>query len=638
MDDLMLLYLIFVPICASVLVYFLPRVRGLLATLASGATLWISVILFMDRGRAAFTGDWLSFGGISFALRSDMFSALIVGAVSAFGFLVAIYSTGFMRGLAREREYYTYLTLTIGAANGAALADSLIVLLMFWELLAVLLYGLVTVGERKTSPAVARKSFIIVGGADFLMLLGVGLLWRVTGSLNMSTITNVGITNGVTMASFLLLMSGALAKSGAMPFHTWIPDAAEATPTPVMALIPAAIDKLLGIYLLGRIALFMFNMRSSQAMGLILMIIGSITIVMAVMMALVQKELKKLLAYQTVAQVGYIVLGIGTGIPVGIVGGLFHMVNHAIYKSCLFMCGGAVERRTGKTNFDELGGLGSAMPITFLCCTVAGLAMSGVPPFSAFFSKWMVYQGVIELGGQGSKAFPIFLIAAMFGSVLTLACFINILHSVFLGERPRGLTAREVGPAMAIPMVLLAIGCIVFGIFANGIPLQHLIAPAVPVAAAWEPIGQWTPIIATILILIGLAIGFIVYLFGTIRKIQVRPTFIGGEVLEPEEVRIPGTHFFDSSVRSVALFDETYQFAEGGAFDAYTQGTSAARSLARLIHSFVDRAIDQFFTMVGELSIIISSGLRYLHSGSLPVYLGWVLAGLLILFFVFFAR
>ena len=184
----------------------------------------------------------------------------------------------------------------------------------------------------------------------------------------------------------------------------------------------------------------------SAAMNTFLMAIGSLTIVCAVMMALVQHDLKRLLGYHAVSQVGYMVLGIGTGNPIGIAGGIFHMLNHAIYKSCLFLSAGAVEKKTGTTDLDKLGGLSKTMPVVYVAFLIASLAISGVPPLNGFASKWMIYQGIIETGRQGSHLWILWLMAAMFGSALTLASFMKLVHAVFLGqpssERPP-LTAEQ---------------------------------------------------------------------------------------------------------------------------------------------------------------------------------------------------
>jgi len=404
--------------------------------------------------------------------------------------------------------------------------------------------------------------------------------------------------------AFILLALGAFAKAGAMPLHTWIPDVAETAPIPITAYLPAALDKLLGIYLLGRMCLNLFEM--SGGMNLFLMIVGAVTIIAAVMMALIQHDLRRLLAYHAVSQVGYMVLGIGTGNPIGIAGGLFHMLNHSIYKACLFLSGGAVQHRTGTTDLDKLGGLGKRMPLTFISFLIAAFAISGVPPFNGFVSKWMVYQGLVELGTSGDKLWIIWLVAAMFGSGLTLASFMKLTHTTFLGV-PSKLTSsdkvKEVGFGMTFPMMVLALLCVVFGIFAFSIPLKHFLLPSVP---GISYLGLWSPGLATIMILLGLFVGFLIYLAGNLKGIREADTFIGGERL-PVEARVTGTGFYNT-IREMGGLQRIYNWAEAKFFDIYDQGSRFALSVAGLFQKA--------------------------HTGVLTTYMMWVFIGMVVLLVV----
>lgn len=269
--------------------------------------------------------------------KFDNLSIFIGIFIGIFFLLITIYSFGFMRQKKRLVYYYSYLIFTFISSLGAVFSNNLILFMVFWGFLGLLLYLLIGFAQTENASYTAKKAFIIIGGTDALMLLGVALIWRLTGSLQMDEVS-ITLNTKVAVLAYMCLAAGAFAKAGAMPFHTWVPDTAEDAPTPVTAFLPASLDKLLGIYFLARITLDMFKM--SAAVNTFLMIVGSITIVAAVMMALIQHDLKRLLGYHAVSQVGYMVLGIGTGNPIGIAGGLFHMLNHAIYKSCLFLSGG----------------------------------------------------------------------------------------------------------------------------------------------------------------------------------------------------------------------------------------------------------------------------------------------------------
>jgi NADH-quinone oxidoreductase subunit L len=288
-------------------------------------------------------------------------------------------------------------------------------------------------------------------------MLGIGLTGYLAKTLTMSAIS-IPLSPLATVA-FVCLMIGAIAKAGAMPFHIWIPDAALDAPLPFMAILPASLEKLLGIYFLGRISLQLYQLVPQSWLSYLMMIVGALTILFAVMMALVQKDYKRLLAYHAVSQVGYMILGIGTCVPAGIVGGLFHMINNALYKSCLFLTGGAVEKQAGTTDLAKLGGLGWAMPLTFGAFCVAAASICGVPPFNGFWSKLIIIIACIASG-----RFWLGLIAVIV-SLLTLASFMKVQKYAFFGKlKQEHSEIKEVPASMQIAMIVLSILCIFMGL------------------------------------------------------------------------------------------------------------------------------------------------------------------------------
>jgi len=545
----------------------------------------------------------------------SMFVGIFIGI---FFLLIIIYSFGFMSQKKRLIYYYSYLILTFISSLGAVFSNNLILFMVFWGFLGLLLYLLIGFGQTEHASYTAKKAFIIIGGTDALMLLGLAIIWQLTGSLQMDRI-NITLNTKIAVLAYMCLAVGAFAKAGAMPFHTWVPDTAQDAPTPVTAFFPASLDKFLGIYFLARISLYMFKM--SPALNTVLMMIGSFTIVAAVMMALVQHDLKKLLGYHAVSQVGYMVLGIGTGNPIGIAGGLFHMLNNAIYKSCLFLSGGAVEKEAGTTDLEKLGGFAKIMPISFITFLIASLAISGVPPLNGFVSKWMIYQGIIKTAGNGSHLWIIWLIAAMFGSALTLASFMKLIHAVFLGQpvnvqylldqtsmkgRVMNNKPREASPTMWIPQVFLAVLCVIFGVFAYRIPLKMFIFPSLE--GKVEFFGIWNASLATILIIVGIIVGVIIYFLGTITKTRETEAFIGGEILEKQtNMRVSGTEFYDT-IKDITPLDTIYKLAERKVFDIYDIGTKMTFGFNKI--------------------------LSYLHNGILLTYLSWCLLGMIILFYI----
>ena len=391
-----------------------------------------------------------------------------------------------------------------------------------------------------------------------------------------------------------------------MPLHTWIPETAKQAPISVTAFLPASLDKLLGIYLLARLVLNVFILNPFSYS--ILMVIGSITIIAAVMMALVQHDFKKLLGYHAISQVGYMVLGIGTGNPIGIAGALFHMINNSIYKCCLFLSGGNVEYKTKTSELDNLGGLSKVMPITFFTTVIAACAISGIPPFNGFFSKWMIYQGLVENGKSGGSLWIFCLAAAMFGSGLTLASFIKLIHAIFLGQRADGkeqTKREEVSWQMWVPVITLATLCIVFGIFAYQIPLKFFIKPAL--GTDFEFIGKWQSLKATLFLFAGLVVGLLVYFLGNFKSARVSNSYIGGEPLE-KNMRFSGAEFYNT-VKEYGALGAIYKKAEAGFFDLYEQ--------------------------VKKMVLGFGSFFQYLHNGILPTYLVWTLLGMIGLFIAF---
>ncbi|MFH0879634.1 MAG: proton-conducting transporter membrane subunit, partial [Lentisphaerota bacterium] len=571
------------PLAVGILCLFLPkafdRARSVLAMIGSAITVLIVCRLLLEWKQLPGNEPMIFSDSTWGSLRLDHLSSFILLATTVFGFLVSLYSMGYMSGKERLREYYAYLLLTIGISCGVILADNLLLLLVFWGLLGFTLYIMIGIAGPEASSA-AKKSLIIIGGSDCLLMLGVTIVWVLTDTLTLSNI-RLDLADGFRYVAFFCFAIAALAKAGAMPFHSWLPDCGEKAPASVTAFLPASLDKLLGIYLLVRLTTGMFVMN--PAMNALLMLVGAGTIICAVMMALVQHDLKRLLSYHAVSQVGYMVLGIGTGTVLGIAGGLFHMLNHAIYKSSLFLCAGSVEKQTGTTDLDRLGGLAKAMPLTFVSCLVAALAISGIPPLNGFYSKWMIYQALVDSGRNGNYLWIIFLATAMFGSALTLASFVKVLHSVFLCKRSAELRhrdIREVGISMWLPSIGLAFLCVLFGVFAYQLPLGTMIFPAM--GGAVQLSGAWYAGPATVLLLVAYVLGLLVYLLSTVRKARSCDTYIGGEIMDEvfhhkgtggkvENVEVTGVDFY-RTVEDISPLREIFGAAQKKLFDIYDLG------------------------------------------------------------------
>ncbi|MCM8766714.1 MAG: hypothetical protein NC901_01450 [Candidatus Omnitrophica bacterium] len=535
----------------------------------------------------------------------DQFSIFISIFISIFTLLTLIYSFSYFENFENSNRYYCYILWTLTCSVVAVFSNNLILFSVFWGMLAITLYLLLNIsGDENAYPA--KKTMIIVGGSDSFLIFGICGLIYLTGKYTITDM-KIFIASGLEIGIFFALICASLAKAGCMPLHTWIPEISENTPSPILAYLPASLDKLLGIYLFSRILLNMFEYQIDLHSGLwfILRLIGSITILCAVLMAIVQHNMKKLLSYHAVSQVGYMVLGISTNLPAGIIGGLFHMLNNAIYKSLLFFGAGNVENKTKIVELEKLGGIGRFMPITFFTFLIGSLSISGVPPFNGFFSKYLIYQALFQGAKDGNFEWLVWIICAMIGSALTLASFLKIVHSVFLGHlKEYKEKISEVNFSMLLPVIILSLLCIIFGfgfiypvkIFENsiGIFIEKGYSFLIPTLT---------------LIFVSLIFGFIVFsiFMINIKKARVVSSFVGGEK-RLEEMELSGVEFY-KTIEKERFFEKMYQGARKKIFDLY-------EDFKRIIFYF------------GE-------GIRATHTGVLPTYLTWILFGCIVLFILF---
>jgi multicomponent Na+:H+ antiporter subunit A len=611
--------LITIPVAAGLLLFFVPdklrNVKGIIALLVSIVTGYLAVLIYSHNYQAGTIDEILSGSGLNLfginlsseagryaVFNADNLSRLIVLFTSLFSFLILLYSLVYIKE-GKARNYYPYFLITIGCTYGAVLSDNLILFIIFWGILGITLYKLIP-GNSEESSATAKKTLILIGASDSIMLIGIALIWRLTGSLNISN-TSLDTDNVLTVTAFLALLVGSFTKAGAFPFHTWVPDYAQNAPASSSALLPASLDKLLGIYFLARLTTGIFVLN--DGMRLMLLSIGVVTIISAVMMALVQHNYKRLLGFHAVSQVGYMILGFGLGSIIGVAAGLFHMINHALYKSGLLLSAGCVEYRTGEQNIDELGGLSKAMPVTFFASLIFAMSISGVPPLNGFASKWMIYQGIIDFGigsGIANKLWILWLGLAVLGSALTLASFIKFIGGIFLGRRKPVLeNVREVPFLMWIPLLILALFCIAFGIFASNIIVPRLL---MPVTGEFQFTGFWNSSLVSLMFVISIAVGIILYLSTGLKRFRTEDNFVGGEKFQ-NETGYPTPEFY-KTISEIGFFSWMYKKAEKKWFDIY-----------ELSKQFV---------------LWLSHTLSDAHTGALPGYIVWVCAGLIIMLLI----
>jgi len=542
---------------------------------------------------------WAGFG-INLQFRFYAFSQLITAAIAIITFLIALFSIKFMEEHPRKHVFYGLLFITEAMAMGAVLANNLVVMLFFWESILITLFLMINLGKENPYRT-GLKALIIVGLSDLCLMLGIAIVGAQAQTLVMSYIHLS--TTGINAVAFILMFIGAMAKAGAIPFHNWIPDAANDGPLPFMALMPGALEKLLGIYLAVRISFDFFTL--TEGLKLTIMTIGAVSILLAVMMALIQKDFKRLLSYHAISQVGYMLLGIGTGTAIGAVGGVFHMLNNVLYKSGLFLISGSIEKQTGTTDLKMLGGLRRRMPVTFWCFIITACSIAGVPPFNGFISKEMIMEGAIKSG------YHVFFAVAALGAVFTAASFLKLGHAVFFGKTPSELKKiKDAHWSMVIPTVILALGCICFGVWYR-FPLDVLLKPALAfslfpqINTVHFTFGLSELLWVTIIVL---SIAFFNHLLG---------------------VKLSGSGLGASDhIHQLKGLKPIYDLAEAQGFDIYVQGRKIGGYLAEGLFK-VDRAVDWFYqTLVPWVAWLFSS-LRRLHTGLFSTYLAWSLGGLI---------
>lgn len=615
-----ILYILCLPIAFGLVLFLLKDklllAKGLVSLIISAATFYFAIKIFSSSYNGVVLGDLSQFLTFSIfgndfypdlaryvTFNIDSLCKLIILFIGLFAVLISLYSLVYINNSRKVNNYYEYFLITLGASYGAVVSNNLLLFITFWGILGITLYKLIK-GHDEESSAAAKKTLIIIGASDGIMILGIAIIWKISHTLNMTDIS-LPTNSALTVVAFLALLIGSFTKAGAFPFHTWIPDYTKCAPASSSAYLPASLDKLLGIYFLARITTNLFIMN--EWLTLTLLIVGVVTIITAVMMALVQHNYKRLLGYHAVSQVGYMVLGFGLGSLIGIAAGLFHMINHALYKSGLLMSAGCVEHRTGKENIDDLGGLSRAMPITFLTALIFALSISGIPPLNGFASKWMIYQGIVEFGngsGIANQLWILWLGLAVLGSALTLASFIKFIGGIFLSrQRVEFEKVKEVPFQMWLPLVVLALLCIGFGVFATNYIVPNLF---MPITGQFEFLGIWNSSLVSIMILVSIVLGLLIYLAGNINNMRSEDNFIGGEKMQ--ELTSFSTPEFYKTFGEFKLFAWFYKKADDKWFDIYDVNKKCLLWFSNLF----SRA----------------------HSGLLHDYALWVLIGLILMLII----
>ena len=551
---------------------------------------------------------WISVGGfdVTFDLLIDQLTVVMLLVVTGVGLLVHLYSVGYMHGDARYPRFFAYLNLFLASMLILVLGSNLLTLFLGWELVGVSSYLLIGFWFEKAAYAsAAKKAFVTNRVGDVAFMVAMFITFVTFGTLDLLAIIDNAeiLASSTAFALVLLFMAAAAAKSAQIPLYVWLPDAM-AGPTPVSALIHAATMVTAGVYLTVRLSSLL--VLAPNAM-LIIAWIGALTALFAALIAMRQDDIKKILAYSTVSQLGFMFIGVGVG---AFREAIFHLVTHAFFKGLLFLAAGSVmHAMANRANIYEMGGLRRVMPLTFATSLIGWLAISGIPPFAGFFSKDQILTEAYLHGFGGVYA------VGVVAAILTAYYMTRWFVLIFLGTPrwPSDVHPHESPRSMTVPLIVLAVASAIGGVALNPVhsgPLYRFLAPVVaPISdLGYTPAGPWTEAVLIPLAIVAAVFGILVAVF----------TLRGRDLTDPdrrEVLRGPVARVLENKF----YVDEAYAavFVTGGS------------RLGRALQVIDTRVIDGVVNGAGALTTKIAGRLRDAQTGLVRSYLYVLVAGML---------
>lgn len=609
---------------AVVLMFFGRRIGRLAGPIATGAvavSFVASLITFgsvLSAGEAAAEGhrffEWIVVGGFDagFDLLVDQLSGIMLLVVTGVGTLIHIYSIGYMQGDARYPRFFAYLNLFIAFMLILVLAENVLLLYVGWEGVGLSSYLLIGFWfEKRAAANAAKKAFIVNRIGDFSFLIGIFLLVGSLGTLSMPEINaDAGtLSAGIATAIALLLFGGATGKSAQIPLYVWLPDAMEG-PTPVSALIHAATMVTAGVYMVARLSP-VFEASGGTAL-LVVGIIGAATALWAAVMACFEYDIKRVLAYSTISQLGYMFLAHGVG---AYSAGIFHLTTHAFFKALMFLGAGAVMHAlAGETDMRKMGGLRKAMPITGTTFMFGWLAISGIAPFAGFFSKDAILASAWADGNYALWA------VGLFTAFLTAFYMSRLYFRVFEGPLrvPEGVHVHDAPPAMAAALIPLAVLSLIGGVMnlPGLLTLEHFLEPVVGESQVPEGLTPW--------VLGGLAL-----VAGVAGILLARGLYVGRSANLRRRKAVSRAPGFASAARNKFYVDQIYGrgiVLPGKAFSGYLAGV------------FDPRYVDGVVNGTGRLIARASENMRGMQTGYVRNYAAVFLSGAVFILILLLVR
>lgn len=498
MNQLIPLFVV-IPLAGAFLIMILGRfIRELNKYFAS---LILLVLVILSIYSLATTGENLSLykvGGwepvnkipIGIYMVMDGFTVIVLCIINVIGFLSAFYSISYIKRYTAENYFYALFCLMVAGMNGVVLSGDLFNIFVFLEISVISSYALVAFGVEKNELEASFKYQVLGGLASFLILYGIGFIYWKTKTLNIADIKevfNAGYDKSYYLFVQILMLSGFGLKAAIIPFHAWLPDAHSSAPSPISAMLSGVLIKAVGIYVIIRLFFNMFAV--SEGMSVLITTLGTLSMVIGVFLAIGQWDIKRLLAYHSISQMGYVVMSVGIGMilvsrgarpeiaSLAIAGGIFHLINHAAFKGLLFLNAGAIEYTIGTRDLKEMGGLAKSMPATYATSFIASMSISGIPPFNGFFSKLIIIIAAIM------AKFYLLALLAVIVSIVTLASFLKFQRYAFFNktDNKNENHIKEVPFPMVFSMVVLSILCVLLSLLAFPEIREAVLTPAIDI-------------------------------------------------------------------------------------------------------------------------------------------------------------
>ncbi|HET90773.1 MAG TPA: NADH-quinone oxidoreductase subunit M [Chloroflexi bacterium] len=467
LNDILLLVILGAPLLTAVLLALwsarLGRAAGWIAAVSEAISLTAALALLpaLYYNQAPMLSmAWIPTAGIEFNLQADWLTLPFLVTEAAVTLVAIIYGWGYHHVDERSGYFYALLLIFGVGMSGTTMADDMVLFYIFWELMLVASAALILIwGDGERRGPVTLKYFIFTHVGSLIVLVGLLALYDATGS-DAFAVLRAGqwtLAPGVMTMVIVLFLIGFSVKMAVFPVHLWLPDAHTVAPMPVTIMLAAAMLSM-GTYGILRFPFSIFTPAQMAPFAVPMMVMGIVSEIYGALMALAERDVKRIIAYSSVSQMGYIMFGLGTMTHDGVVGATLHVIYHAIVKALLFMVVGLLIRATDRRRIGELGGLGGRMPLVALCAVIGALGIAGMPPLGIFNSEWMIFSGGFSSGHIGLA------VATLFGSLLTVVYALWFVGRIFFGARPEGLTVGKLPRTMVITTVAVMILLIIEGL------------------------------------------------------------------------------------------------------------------------------------------------------------------------------